>query len=176
SSSSGGRSEDLRRAYELLARVERDRFGDLETASVVLSRARRLWPRSWRLHFEAGVLLRRRAAESTAVADATHCLLEARAALARALDNPAPPSPQQRSRVLTTAALVEADLGNRAEAEALFDACVAAHPAHGAAYAARGDCALKKWRDPDAARRAFRAGLEALRAEPKAFDRYAPGA
>lgn len=151
-------TEDAKCCFELLAKVESEYYDDDIAARAILAEARKIWPRSPSIWHAAGANLRR---------------LGKLDAAARALETAAElvdPTLELSSSIFTTAALVAADRGQRLQAECMFERAHAAAPANGAAYAARGNCAIKMWRDPGAARMAFKRGLRALGAAPNAKD------
>lgn len=148
-----GGSDDARSAYELLAKVEAEWFREDDgeaAAAQILTEATKIWGTiSSSIWLAAGANARRLGN----LDEASRCL-ERAAKLAS--------SPTELSSVLTTSALVAADKGLRVEAERLFERAHDAEPSHGAAYAARGTYASKRWRDASAARSAFKRGLRAL--------------
>ncbi|KAJ8601861.1 hypothetical protein CTAYLR_002671 [Chrysophaeum taylorii] len=146
-------------AHELLAKVESE-LENYSGAAEILREATRRWPRSGSLWLASGANARK-------LGDAR----SARKCLARAADLAAD-DVSELSSIYTTAALVETT--NRSKAEALFAKAREADPTHGGAYAAHGDRALKKWRDPSAARQIFQRGLREVSVAPGPLARWAP--
>eukprot|EP00633_Aureoumbra_lagunensis_P005681 CAMPEP_0197318736 /NCGR_PEP_ID=MMETSP0891-20130614/52265_1 /TAXON_ID=44058 ORGANISM="Aureoumbra lagunensis, Strain CCMP1510" /NCGR_SAMPLE_ID=MMETSP0891 /ASSEMBLY_ACC=CAM_ASM_000534 /LENGTH=914 /DNA_ID=CAMNT_0042809339 /DNA_START=189 /DNA_END=2933 /DNA_ORIENTATION=+ len=160
---------DARLAHELLAKLEWEYFGEFENAKAILERARRRWPGSWQLEFETALIFRK---QRNLVSATTHL----QNALKCAKSDTKPIARRMLPRILTTAAVVAAEVGDRQRSHTYFDQCHRLEPYHGAAYAAEADCAWRIFRDVDAARRALRKGLITLNRSndkaPKA--RYAP--